>query len=96
MEDKPNLYRPKASETTKLYFMRCLDMGQNQWEQVSGPENIFAAVKLKLARMDHDAAYPVVFGKSVTIEVRYPNSAKVITFKCTGGFWPKYDCERQN
>lgn len=74
--------------------MRCRELGLDHWEQVTGPASIFAAVKMKLARLDHDAAYPIVWGKSTIMEVHYPNSNKIHRFRLTGGFWPKYECER--
>jgi hypothetical protein len=88
-------FRPEGGEASKLYFMRCPDLGVHHWEHVTGPVNIYAAVKMKLARIDHDEAWPVALAKTgVIMEVRYPNSSHILQFACKGTFYPKYECER--
>jgi hypothetical protein len=95
VESEAYQFRPESGEASKAYFMRCPDLGIHHWEQVTGPVSVYAAVKMKLARVDHDLAWPVALAKThVTVEVRYPNNSRIMTFRCKGSFFPKYECER--
>lgn len=97
LEMSLNAWRPKVGETAKQYYMKCPELGVHQWELTTGPDNLYAAIKMKLARIDHDEAFPVsIGGKAVEMHVRFANSNRIMRFNCTGLFHPKYAIERKN
>lgn len=92
-----NAWRPKVGEKAKQYYMKCPELGVHEWELTTGPDNLYAAIKMKLARIDEDEAFPVSVGKKdVEMLVRFANSNHVMRFNCTGMFHPKYAIERKN
>lgn len=96
LEMSPHEWRPEMGEA-KSYYMRCPDLGVHDWELTTGPAMIYAAIRVKLARIDHDEAFPVALGnKKVEMQVRYENSSRVMRFLCSGHFVPKYECERHD
>ncbi len=97
MEDDAYEYRPQDGETPKVYYMRCPELGVHDWERTAGPNSMFAAIKMKLFRCDHDEAFPVSLGgKDVAFEVRHEGSTKVMRFVVKGSFAPRYSVERVN
>jgi hypothetical protein len=95
LEDSAYEYRPEIGETPKTYYFRCPELGVDEWQRTAGPHGMFAAIKMKMWRIDHDAAWPIALGgKSVKVEMRYEGTNKTMTFLCWGAFAPRYVIER--
>lgn len=95
LEENNGKWWPIMDQTERKYMMRCPDLGLHDWNLVEGHNNVFAALKTKLARIDTDLKNPVSIGnKTVTFEVRYPDSNHIMRYECTGYFVSYYNCRR--
>lgn len=73
-----------SGEKAVSWEMRCSDLGHGQWQRFSGPFDAWKTARLWASLLDHDEAYPIAWGKTVTVEMRRIGRDNVLKFEVSG------------